>query len=184
METPILAYIKEGSLLDGKNEARRMRYKSVHSVIYDGILYRRGSSMLLLKYIDGDECNYILREVHEGICDLIGELPKVKGGVKYAVIAVYYFTKWAEAEPLTTITTKKLKNFVYRAIVCHKEMKEFCEQLGIHKSFSVVSHPQSNGQTEAVNKIIKHTLKAKLEEKKGTWSDELLRVLWSYNTTP
>ncbi|XP_074374513.1 uncharacterized protein LOC141714916 [Apium graveolens] len=37
---------------------------------------------------------------------------------------------------------------------------------------------------EAVNKIIKHTLKAKLEEKKGTWTEELTQVLWSYNTTP
>ena len=142
-----------------------------------------GSNTPLLKYIDGDECNYILREVHEGICgnhsggsslaqnilrqgyywptlkkdalsfsqkcdkcqryanfsnlpattltslvspwpfamwgiDLIGELPKAKGGVKYAVVAADYFTKWAEAEPLATITAKKIKDFVYRAIVC------------------------------------------------------------------
>ncbi|KAK1404554.1 hypothetical protein POM88_004159 [Heracleum sosnowskyi] len=50
--------------------------------------------------------------------DLIGELPKAKGSVKYAVVAVDYFTKWAEAEPLATITAKKLIDFVYRAIVC------------------------------------------------------------------
>ncbi|XP_074364141.1 uncharacterized protein LOC141704877 [Apium graveolens] len=37
---------------------------------------------------------------------------------------------------------------------------------------------------EAVNKIIKHTLKTKLEEKKGTWPEELTQVLWFYNTTP
>ncbi|XP_074327943.1 uncharacterized protein LOC141665857 [Apium graveolens] len=86
--------------------------------------------------------------------DLIGELPKAKGGVKYAVIAVDYFTKWAEARSLATITTKKLKEFVHRTI------------LGIQKSFSAVCDPESNGQTEAINKIIKHTLKAKLEEKK------------------
>ncbi|XP_074337665.1 uncharacterized protein LOC141674861 [Apium graveolens] len=47
-----------------------------------------------------------------------------------------------------------------------------------------VYHPQSNGQTEAINKIIKHTLKAKLEEKKGDCSEEMPMVLWSYNTTP
>ncbi|XP_074324088.1 uncharacterized protein LOC141661006 [Apium graveolens] len=66
--TPILAYIKEGSLPDEKNEARRIKYKAGRYVIYDGILYRRGFSVPLLKCIDGDECNYILREVHEGIC--------------------------------------------------------------------------------------------------------------------
>ncbi|XP_074347107.1 uncharacterized protein LOC141685931 [Apium graveolens] len=66
--THILAYIKEGSLPVEKNEARRIKYKTARYVIYDGILYRRGFSMPLLKCIDGDECNYILREVHEGIC--------------------------------------------------------------------------------------------------------------------
>ncbi|KAL8155040.1 hypothetical protein AgCh_000428 [Apium graveolens] len=50
--------------------------------------------------------------------DLIGELPKEKGSVKYVVVDVDYFMKWAEAKPLATITAKKLKEFVYRAIVC------------------------------------------------------------------
>ncbi|XP_074323758.1 uncharacterized protein LOC141660672 [Apium graveolens] len=101
--------------------------------------------------------------------DLIGELPKVKGGVKYAVVAVDYFTKWAEAEPLTTITAKRLRDFIYRSIVCHfgisyklisdngkqfdsKEVRELCDNLGIVKGFSAVSHPQTNGQTE-VNEV-------------------------------
>ncbi|XP_074351017.1 uncharacterized protein LOC141690198 [Apium graveolens] len=66
--THILAYIKKGSLSDEKNEARRIKYKAARYVIYDRILYRRGFSVPLLKCIDGDECNYILREVHEGIC--------------------------------------------------------------------------------------------------------------------
>ncbi|XP_074347110.1 uncharacterized protein LOC141685935 [Apium graveolens] len=65
---PILAYIKDGSLPDEKNEARRIKYKTARYVISDGVLYRRGFNMPLLKCIDGDECNYILREVHEGIC--------------------------------------------------------------------------------------------------------------------
>ncbi|XP_074327818.1 uncharacterized protein LOC141665734 [Apium graveolens] len=67
--THILAYIKEGSLLDEKNEARRIKYKAALYVIYDGVVYRRGFSVPLLKCIDGDECNYIVREVHEGICE-------------------------------------------------------------------------------------------------------------------
>ncbi|XP_074354564.1 uncharacterized protein LOC141693377 [Apium graveolens] len=48
--TPILAYIKEGSLQDEKNEARRIRYKAARYVIYDGVLYGRGFSVPLLKY--------------------------------------------------------------------------------------------------------------------------------------
>ncbi|XP_074374537.1 uncharacterized protein LOC141714942 [Apium graveolens] len=66
--THILAYIKEGSLPDEKNESRRIKYKAARYVIYDGVLYGRGFSVPLLKYIDRDEYNYILREVNEGIC--------------------------------------------------------------------------------------------------------------------
>lgn len=65
-----------------------------------------------------------------------------------------------------------------------KEMQEFCEAFRIKKGFSAVSHPQTNGQTEAINKIIKHALKAKLEESKGNWPEELPKMLWSYNITP
>ncbi|XP_074327587.1 uncharacterized protein LOC141665500 [Apium graveolens] len=66
--TPILAYIKEGMLPDEKNEARRAKYKAARYAIYDGILYRRGFSVPLLKCIEGEECNYIIRKVHMGIC--------------------------------------------------------------------------------------------------------------------
>ena len=40
------------------------------------------------------------------------------------------------------------------------EFRDFCDDLGIKKSFSSVNHPQTNGQVEAVNKIIKFNLKA------------------------
>lgn len=45
-------------------------------------------------------------------------LPLAKGDAKYAIVAVDYFTKWAKAEPLATITTKKIINFIVRNIVC------------------------------------------------------------------
>ena len=62
-------------------------------------------------------------------------------------------------------------------------MQEFYEALGIKRSFVVVYHPKINGQTEAINKIIKHTLKANLDESKRNWPEELPRVLWSRITT-
>ena len=51
--------------------------------------------------------------------DLIGPLPMGRGQVKYAIIAVDYFTKWAEAEPLATITEKRTTNFIWCSIICH-----------------------------------------------------------------
>ena len=50
--------------------------------------------------------------------DLIGQLPKGRCGAQYAVVAVDYFTKWVEAKALASITSMKIKEFVYRNIVC------------------------------------------------------------------
>ena len=58
-----------------------------------------------------------------------------------------------------------------------------CQELGIHKLFSTVGHPQANGQVEAANKTIKDSLKKKLERLKGAWVDELPMVLWAHRTT-
>ena len=40
--------------------------------------------------------------------DLIDPLPIVLPAFKYVVVVVDYFTKWAEAKPLTTISNKKV----------------------------------------------------------------------------
>ena len=88
---------------------------------------------------------------------------------------------------MVVISSKKVQEFVLESIICHfkipheivsnNEMQfysnEFCDfyyHLGIKKSFSSVDHPQTNGQVEAVNKIIKFNLKTKLEERKGLWA--------------
>ncbi|XP_074346702.1 uncharacterized protein LOC141685507 [Apium graveolens] len=49
-------------------EARRLRYQAAKYVEYDGVLYKRGFNQPLLRCVDREEGNYILREVHEGIC--------------------------------------------------------------------------------------------------------------------
>ena len=96
--------------------------------------------------------------------------PNWQGRSKYAVVAVDYFTKWTEAEPLATITSKKFLDFVVKNIICRYGMPRkivsdnrtqfdsdlftnFCEKNGIIKSFSSVTHPQANGQVKVVNKL-------------------------------
>ena len=66
--TPIREYIVGGVLPADREEARKLKYKAAHYVTYDGILYKRGFNKPLLKCISGNECMYIMREVHEGIC--------------------------------------------------------------------------------------------------------------------
>ncbi|KAK0603090.1 hypothetical protein LWI29_001292 [Acer saccharum] len=127
--------------------------------------------------------------------DLIGPMPiGAKGGAKHAIVAVDYFTKWVEAEALVHITEANTTNFVKKNILYrfgipstiitdngtqfdNNKFKEMCEEHKIANYYALHAHPQTNGQTEAVNKVIKHTLKAKLEAKKGNWADKLHEVL-------
>jgi hypothetical protein len=47
-----------------------------------------------------------------------------------------------------------------------------------------VYHPQSNGAVERANgQIFSAIKKCLFEQKKGKWVDELLRAIWSHNTT-
>ena len=92
---------------------------------------------------------------------------------------------------MATITSKKIQSFVWRFIVCRYgipqklvsdngkqfDSDEFKNSLGIVKSFLAVVHPQSTGQVEAINKILKHNLKAKLKSHKGAWPEETPYVL-------
>ena len=39
-------------------------------------------------------------------------------GMKYLIVAIEYFTKWIEAEPVAQITAHKVQHFVWKNIVC------------------------------------------------------------------
>ncbi|XP_072084490.1 uncharacterized protein [Arachis hypogaea] len=97
--------------------------------------------------------------------DLLGPFPVGPGQVKYLIVAVDYYTKWIEAEPLATISSSNCRKFMWR------------------QRFSSVEHPQTNGQIESANKVILLGLKKRLDSKKEAWADELASVLWSYRTT-
>ena len=132
--------------------------------------------------------------------DILGPLPIGKGQCKFIIVAVDYFTKWAEAEPLATITEQKIRNFVWRAIICrfgipralvsdngkqfdNTKFMDFCAELGIKNYYSSPAHPQSNGQAEVTIRTLNAALKTKLEDLKGSWVEYLPEVLWAYRTT-
>ena len=66
--TPIVSYLKEGKLLEGRDEARKLRIKSAKYILMDKVLYKRSFSQPYLKCLALDEANYVLREVHEEAC--------------------------------------------------------------------------------------------------------------------
>jgi hypothetical protein len=127
--------------------------------------------------------------------------PPAQGNLKYVVVAVEYFFKWIEAKPLATITSVTVQKFFWQNIVCRfgvpkaitvdngtqfdvEAFKEFCEQIGTKIHFASVRHPELNRLVERANDIIMTgIMKLIFNQPRGKWPDELIKVVWSHNTT-
>jgi hypothetical protein len=65
-----------------------------------------------------------------------------------------------------------------------KAFKEFCDQIGTKIHFASARHPESNGLVERANGIIMTgMMKLIFNQPRGKWPDELIKVVWSHNTT-
>ncbi|XP_075480490.1 uncharacterized protein LOC142521149 [Primulina tabacum] len=112
--------------------------------------------------------------------DIVGPFPVARAQKKFLLVAVDYFSKWVEAEPLAKITEQEVLKFLWKNIVCRfgvprriisdngrqfqgKRITSWCQEMKITQSFTYVAYPQANGQTEVVNRVIVQALKARLQ---------------------
>ena len=65
---PIWDYLVDGTLPGDPKEASKHRARLARFTVHRGTLYKRGFSRPILKCVGKEAANYILREVHEGIC--------------------------------------------------------------------------------------------------------------------
>ena len=78
--------------------------------------------------------------------------------MKFLPVAIDYFTKCVEAEPLARITEKNVQNFVWKNIICRfrvqkviisvnerqfdsSSFRSFCSELGIKNHYLSPRHP-------------------------------------------
>ena len=61
-------YLIGGLLPNDPKEAAKLTTRSARFTVYKGRLYRRGFFAPILKCIEGRDADYVLREVHEGVC--------------------------------------------------------------------------------------------------------------------
>ena len=132
--------------------------------------------------------------------DIMGPPPIRRRQLKFLVVAIDYFTKWAKVEPLATITEKNIQNFVWKAVICrfgiprvlvsdngkqfnNPRFRQCSQELGIHNHYSSPGHPQANGQVEVTNRSLLKLIKSRLEGVKGLCPEELPSILWAYRTT-
>ena len=132
--------------------------------------------------------------------DILGPFALGVRQMKYLVISIGYFTKWIKAGPVAQITTHKIQHFVWKNIVCRfkipkrlvsdngtqfasQQLGKLCTELGVKHVFASVEHPQTNRQVESANRVLLRGPKIRLDKAKGTWAEEVPRIVWAYHTT-
>ena len=85
--TPIVTYLKEGRLLEEKDEARKVKVKSARYILINEVLYKMGFSQPYLRFLGPEKANYVLKEIHEGAC---GNHSGARSLVHKVVRAGYY----------------------------------------------------------------------------------------------
>ena len=97
------------------------------------------------------------------------------GGHHHIIVAVDYFTKWAEAMPIVKSDGETGVHFVFNQIITrfgilkelvtnhgsdfqNRMMEALASKLGYKQEHSSSYYPQVNGQVEAVNKSLKSIL--------------------------
>ncbi|XP_024032036.1 uncharacterized protein LOC112094694 [Morus notabilis] len=197
---PIVKYLLDSGLPEDKQHAKRLRYQASRFTMHDDILYRKGFSMPLLRCRDEVEAKNVLSEVHDGICG------NHAGGQSLAYKVLRHGYYWLSLKKDAAEYAKKCEGCQRYAPIPRQHSEDLTsiaspwpfakwgiDLIGpLHKTpggykYAIVTVDYftkwSKGQVEAVNKIIKVTLKRRLDNYKGKWADELPKVLWAYRMT-
>ena len=124
----------------------------------------------------------------ELVCyDLAGPfLPSNNGGNTYALIMVDHFSKWCEIAALKQANAPSIATTIFEQWCCrygimtqlHSDgaqnvhgdiIKELCKLIGTVKSKSSRLHPQGDGMSEAMVKIVKNAVKKQVDTHGRDW---------------
>ncbi|XP_058068741.1 uncharacterized protein LOC131218073 [Magnolia sinica] len=159
-----------------------MKIKASQYTILHCTLYKKGFYLPYLRCVQVEEAEYVLREIHEGIC---GNHSRGRALAHKVVRQGYYWpTIQHDTQKLIQRCDKCQRFGIPQTIVSdngkqfdNNQYQEMCKNLEIRNVYLLPRHLQVNGQVEVVNKIIKHHLYTKLENAKGAWAEELPKVL-------
>lgn len=132
--------------------------------------------------------------------DFVGPLPTTRDYHNYVLVVVDKFSKMAHFVPTTTNVTSKgtaelLFNHVVRlhgfpdAIISDRGheftgavFQQLWKSMGTELRMSTAYHPQSDGQTERVNRELEQQLRAHADRTGSNWKDWLAVVEMHYNS--
>ncbi|XP_050242293.1 uncharacterized protein LOC126691281 [Quercus robur] len=110
--TPIVSYLKDGVLPDEKEAARKLKVRAARFVLIKDVLYKRGFSRPYLRCLGTEKADYVMREVHEGVC---GNHSGSRSLVHKLIRAGYYWPtmqKDAEAYVRTCDKCQRFSNII------------------------------------------------------------------------
>ena len=106
--TPFIAYLRSGILPDGRGTARKIKVQASRFVLIRDVLYKRGFSRLYLRCLSHDEADYVMKEVHEGIC---GNHSRAQSLVQKLIRAEYYWPTMLKDAQAYVKTCDKCQRF-------------------------------------------------------------------------
>jgi hypothetical protein len=121
-------------------------------------------------------------------------------GHGYIIVAIDYFTKWAEAMPTFDNTGKTAALFLFNHVISrfgvpqaivtdhgshfrNFMMFELTKKLGFRHDNSTPYYPQANDQVKAINKVLITMLRRMIGIHKTSWQTMLFLTLWAYRTS-
>ncbi|XP_024035550.1 uncharacterized protein LOC112096357 [Citrus clementina] len=195
---PIVSYLRDGVLPPDKLRARKIRAQASRYTMIDGVLYRRGYTLPFLRCLDDDDADYVLREVHEGICG------NHSGGrsLAHKVLRQGYFwpTMHQDAQRKTR-SCASCQSFANFSNQPPEKLTSMASPWPFAQWGIDLIGPLPKGRGAATHAIvaidyftkwIEVEALSRITEKKttdfvwrnlGAWVDELSGVLWAYRTT-
>lgn len=121
-------------------------------------------------------------------------------GHGYIIVSMDYFTKWAESMPIYSVESKTMAQFIFNHVISRfgvpeaivtnhgshfldYMMDELTPMLRFCHDVSTPYYPQTNGQVEAVNKVLVTMLQPTVGMHKSNWHLMLFLALWAYRTS-
>ncbi|GJV55503.1 reverse transcriptase domain-containing protein [Tanacetum coccineum] len=101
--------------------------------------------------------------------DISGPFPEGQGKVNFLIVAIDYFTKWIEENPVATITRNQVKKFIWDNIVCRFGLLR--EIISDTEISSEITHSRTG-----------EGIKARLGEDNRNWVEKVSHVLWAHRT--
>ncbi|KAG5886025.1 hypothetical protein JTB14_023666 [Gonioctena quinquepunctata] len=131
--------------------------------------------------------------------DIAGPFPVSDHGNKYILVAMDYFSKWAEAYALPNQEAITVADVLVKEWICRfgipngaalgsrqnfesNLFQEICLLLNIRKTRTTALHPQSDGMVERMNRTINRHLSKVVSDHQRDWDQYLHLFLMAYRS--